>query len=168
MEQFDLFNQKFRRRKPHPPKEWKIIALRDCPMPSHMSMCDNKEAAALYWKLHVATHPHFNPECECLAVLMLNARHRIKGHTLISTGTLDSIMVHPRDVFRTAIIAASAALVLMHNHPSGDPNPSEADIRATRDMIRAGQLLKIEVLDHVIVGNGSTASLRELGFFYAP
>ena len=57
------------------------------------------------------------------------------------------------------------ALVLMHNHPSGDPTPSEADIRVTRDLIRAGQLLKIEVLDHVIIGNPKHASLRELGYF---
>lgn len=54
----------------------------------------------------------------------------------------------------------------MHNHPSGDPTPSEADIKVTRDMIRAGQLLKIEVLDHVIIGSGKRASLRELGYFY--
>jgi len=59
--------------------------------------------------------------------------------------------VHPREVFRSAVIVAAAAVVLMHNHPSGEPQPSEADIKVTRDLIRAGQLLKIEVLDHVIV-----------------
>jgi len=69
-------------------------------------------------------------------------------------------------VFRAAIIAASAAIVLMHNHPSGEPTPSEADIKVTRDLIRAGQLIKIEVLDHVIVGLNSHASLRTLGYFY--
>jgi DNA repair protein RadC len=63
-------------------------------------------------------------------------------------------------------VAAAAAVILMHNHPSGDPSPSEGDIRVTRDLIRAGQLLKIEVLDHVIVGAGEKrASLRELGYF---
>jgi DNA repair protein RadC len=65
------------------------------------------------------------------------------------------------------VIAAAAAIVLMHNHPSGEPQPSEADIKVTRDLIRAGQLLKIEVLDHVILGNPSHCSLRELGYFYS-
>ena len=62
-------------------------------------------------------------------------------------------------------MTSAAALVLTHNHPSGEPTPSEADIKVTRDLIRAGQLLKIEVLDHVILGNPRHASLRELGFF---
>ena len=62
---------------------------------------------------------------------------------------------------------AAAAVVLMHNHPSGDATPSEADIKVTRDLIRAGQLLKIELLDHVIIGNPNRCSLRELGYFYS-
>ena len=70
------------------------------------------------------------------------------------------------------MIGAAAAIVLMHNHPSGDPTPSEADIKVTRDLIRGGQLLKIEVLDHVVMGQASEgqkgyASLRELGYFFA-
>ena len=76
-------------------------------------------------------------------------------------------IVHPREVFRCAIIAAAAKIALIHNHPSGEPQPSEADIKVTRDLIRAGQLLKIEVLDHVIVGNPTHSSLRELGYFYS-
>jgi DNA repair protein RadC len=90
----------------------------------------------------------------------------------ISQGTLDTILVHARDVFRAAIIGNAAALVLVHNHPSGDPTPSEADIRVTRDLIRAGQLLKIELLDHVILGRATQqrtkdwVSLRELGYFH--
>ena len=72
---------------------------------------------------------------------------------------------HPREVFRVAIVACASAIVLMHNHPSGEPEPSEADIKVTRDLIRAGQLLKIEVTDHVIIGNPNHCSLRELGYF---
>jgi DNA repair protein RadC len=79
---------------------------------------------------------------------------------------MDTILVHPREVFRIAIIAGASAVVLMHNHPSGEPQPSEADIKVTRDLIRAGELVKIEVLDHVIVGNPNHCSLRELGYFY--
>ena len=96
---------------------------------------------------------------------MLNTRRRVKGHYLVSIGTMDSVLVSPREVFRLAIMTSAAALVLTHNHPSGDPSPSEADIRVTRDLIRAGQLLKIEVLDHVVMGNPNHSSLRELGYF---
>jgi len=87
---------------------------------------------------------------------------------MVSTGTLDTILVHPREAFKIAIALSASAIVLAHNHPSGDPSPSEADIRVTRDLIRAGQLLKIEVLDHVIVGfAGQFTSLRTLGYFYS-
>jgi DNA repair protein RadC len=110
---------------------------------------------------------------ETFQVLLLNTRRRlIRVVKVISDGTLDTILVHPREVFRAAIAANAAAIVLVHNHPSGDPTPSEADIKVTRDLIRAGQLLKIEVLDHVIIGRATPdrpkdyASLRELGYFY--
>ena len=98
---------------------------------------------------------------------MLNTRRRVKGHQLVSIGTLDTILIHPREVFRLAIMTCASAIVLIHNHPSGEATPSEADIKVTRDLIRAGQLLKIEVLDHVVMGNPNHCSLRELGYFYA-
>jgi DNA repair protein RadC len=110
---------------------------------------------------------------EVFQVLLLNTRRRLIGKpTKVADGTLDTILVHPREVFRPAIEANAAAVVLVHNHPSGDPAPSEADIKVTRDLIRAGQLLKIEVLDHVILGRATPErpkdylSLRELGYFY--
>jgi DNA repair protein RadC len=109
---------------------------------------------------------------ETFQILLLNTRRRLLRVEDISHGTLDTILVHPREVFRSAIAANAAAIVLVHNHPSGDPTPSEADIKVTRDLIRAGQLLKIEVLDHVIIGRATPdrpkdyASLRELGYFY--
>jgi len=147
------------------PKEFKVMALRDCPVPSDMLVCETPQQVADYWRLHIATTPQFNPECECMAVLMLNTRNRVKGHQLLTIGTLDTILVHPREVFRCAIIAAAAKIALIHNHPSGEPTPSEADIKVTRDLVPAGQLLKIEVLDHVIVGNPNRCSLRERGYF---
>src|SRR3569833_2302327 len=73
----------------------------------------------------------------------------------------------PTRNFPDCLITAASALVVMHNHPSGESTPSEADIKGTRDLIRAGQLLKIELLDHVIVGNGNRSSLRKLGYFYS-
>lgn len=136
-------------------------------MPDQMQLIDQPQKAADYWRAHISTHPYFNPECECFVVLLLNTRRRAKGHHFVSVGTMDTLLVHPREVFRVAIIAAAASVVVMHNHPSGEPTPSEADIKVTRDLIRAGQLLKIDVCDHVIVGNLTHCSLRELGYFYS-
>src|ERR1017187_6116680 len=108
---------------------------------------------------------------ETFQVLLLNTRRRLIRVAEISDGTLDTLLVHPREVFEKAISASAAAVVLVHNHPSGDPTPSEADIKVTRDLIRAGQLLKIEVLDHVILGRSTQerpqdyVSLRALGYF---
>ena len=148
------------------PKEYKVTALRDCPVPNGMLVCETPEQAAAYWRLHIETHPYFNPECECFAVLLLNTRKRVKGHCLVSIGTMDTVLVHPREVFRTAIISSAASIALMHNHPSMDSTPSEADIKVTRDLIRAGQLLKIEVLDHIVMGKPNFCSLRSQGYFY--
>jgi DNA repair protein RadC len=150
---------------PATPYEYKITALRECPMPDTLALCDDPPKAADYWRRHIPTHPYFNPEVECLVVLILNTRRRVKGHYLVATGTADTILIHPREVFRLAVMTSASAIVVLHNHPSGDPSPSEADIRVTRDLIRAGQLLKIEVLDHVVIGNPNHQSLRALGYF---
>jgi DNA repair protein RadC len=110
---------------------------------------------------------------EQLQVVLLNARRKLIKVEMISQGLVDSLLVHPREVFRAAIAANACAVVLVHNHPSGDPSPSEADLRVTRDLIRAGQLLKIEVMDHVILGHCTEGnrkgyiSLREKGLFFA-
>jgi DNA repair protein RadC len=111
-------------------------------------------------------------DVENFQVVVLNTRRKLIRVDNISQGTLDTILVHPREVFKPAIAANAAAIVVVHNHPSGDPTPSEADIKVTRDLIRAGQLLKIDVLDHVILGRTTQertrdyVSLRELGYFY--
>ena len=78
---------------------------------------------------------------------------------------MPAIAPGPRSLGRAAVIASAHSVILIYNHPSGDSNPSEADIRVTRDLIRAGQVIKIEVLDHVIVGRENHRSLRELGYF---
>lgn len=131
-------------------------------------LLDTPERVADYLREHMR---HFNKEQ--FIVLLLNTRRRLVKQEELSQGTLDTILVHARDVFRSAIAANAAAIILVHNHPSGDPTPSEADIKVTRDLIRAGQLLKIELLDHVILGHATQervtdwASLRELGYFYS-
>ena len=112
-------------------------------------------------------------QVEVFLVILLNARRRLISVEKVSQGTVDATVAHAREVFRTAITSNASAIILAHNHPSGDPTPSDADIRVTRDLIRAGQVLHLEVLDHVIVGRPGVAggreyvSLRELGLFYA-
>jgi DNA repair protein RadC len=107
---------------------------------------------------------------EVLQLVLVNTRRRLLAVQNISHGTLDTILVHAREVFAAAIAHRASAIILAHNHPSGDPTPSEADIKVTRDLVRAGQLLNINVLDHIILGQATTErpkdflSLRELGY----
>jgi len=152
-------------------KEFKLIALRDCPIPNALSICETPHQAVEYWRLNLATHPYFDSNRECLAVLILNSRLRLKGHVLVGIGTIDTVLTDAREVFRTAIVAGAYAIILMHNHPSGDSSPSGGDIATTSRMIKAGGVLGIDVLDHLIVTGQNPAcpkgysSLRELGYF---
>ena len=101
---------------------------------------------------------------EVFAVALLTVRHRVLGLHTVSVGCLTSSLVHPREVFKPAILAGCAALLLTHNHPSGAPEPSAEDIALTRRLASGGQLLGIEVLDHLILGEaGRFVSLRERG-----
>lgn len=104
---------------PSQPQEWKIVSLRECPPSDQLQICDTAEHAADYWRLHIPQHPYFNPEIECLVVLILNTRRKVKGHHFVATGTMDTILVHPREVFRLAIMTSASAIIVMHNHPSG-------------------------------------------------
>jgi DNA repair protein RadC len=147
----------------NPPHEFKVLRVRECIAPSEM--IDTPERAAEYWRTNIPRADWFDPCKEAFIVLILNTRRRILGHNLVAIGSLDSVTVAPREVFAPILAAAGHAAILMHNDPSHDPTPSEADIKVTRDLIRAGQLLKIEILDHVIVGGDQHVSLRTLGFF---
>jgi hypothetical protein len=80
-----------------------------------MQQCETPDQAAAYWKAHIANRPYFNSEYECLAVFILNTRRRIKGRYLVSIGTMDTILCHPRQVFRLAIMAGAAAIISAHN-----------------------------------------------------
>jgi len=108
---------------------------------------------------------------EHFQVACLNTRRRLIATEIVGKGLVDSVLVHPREVFAPAIALRAHSVVLVHNHPSGDPTPSEADIRMTRDMIRAGRILRIEVLDHIILGTATPErvrdyySLKELGLW---
>ena len=95
--------------------------------------------------------------------LFLSTKNRINGIHEVSIGTLNAAVVHPREVFKAAILSNSAAVILVHNHPSGDPSPSPEDIQLTRQLVEAGKLLDMPVLDHVIIGNRRYSSLKERG-----
>jgi DNA repair protein RadC len=95
--------------------------------------------------------------------LLLNTRHRVLREVAVTRGILDASLVHPREVFRLAVVEGAAGVILVHNHPSGDPTPSPEDRAVTRQLAEAGRALGIPVLDHVIVGDGSWRSLAEDG-----
>jgi DNA repair protein RadC len=97
---------------------------------------------------------------EHFVVLLLNARHEMQCREVISIGSLNASIVHPREVFQPAILHSAAAVVLVHNHPSGDPEPSEEDLSITKRLVQVGEVVGISVLDHVIVGVRGVVSLR--------
>ena len=96
-------------------------------------------------------------------MILLDARHRVLRSEMISQGTLTASLVHPREVFRPALRDAAAALVLVHNHPSGDPTPSAEDREVTARLANAGEILGVQVLDHIVVAERGYSSLREQG-----
>ncbi len=107
-------------------------------------------------------HPRLRDEKhENFIVLMLNTKNHIIGEETISKGTIDSSIIHPREVFRPAIKNSTSRIILIHNHPSGDPTPSKADKRITQSIIEAGKVLGIQVIDHIIVGDGKYTTWSE-------
>ena len=97
---------------------------------------------------------------EHFVIVLLNRKNGIIGINTVSVGDLSSSIVHPREVFKPAIVAGAASIILAHNHPSGDPKPSLVDVRVTKRIKEAGDILGINVLDHVIIGDGCYESLK--------
>ncbi len=100
---------------------------------------------------------------EQFRVVLLNTKNRMVGVELVSVGSLNESIVHPREIFKPAVRKSAAAVILAHNHPSGDPSPSPEDVDVTRRLIEAGRILGIEVLDHIVVGEERFVSMREAG-----
>ena len=149
--------------------EFKVMRLQESPTENDVIDCP--ELVVAYLREQMKSSTQYNPDVENLMVTYLNTRHRPIGWQVISTGTIDTLLVHPREIFKGAIVVNSASIVLAHNHPSGDATPSEADIKITRNLIKAGELLRIPVQDHLVLGNTTATSkgycsLRELGYFY--
>jgi DNA repair protein RadC len=101
---------------------------------------------------------------EYFVVLMLDTKNRVIGLNTVHIGTINSSLVSTRETFKPALLANATAVILAHNHPSGDPTPSPEDVAVTRKLVEAGQLLDIEVLDHIIIGDeGRSVSLKDRG-----
>ncbi len=102
---------------------------------------------------------------EVMRLLILDTKHQVIATPIVSVGTLNASMVHPREIFKDCIRRSAAAVIVVHNHPSGDPSPSSDDIQVTKRLRRAGEILGIDVLDHIIIGDNRFVSLKEEGFF---
>ena len=116
------------------------------------------EDAAAYARqqLSMETKEHF-------CILLLNTKNHVTGWHVISIGSLTASIVHPREVFAPAIVHHAASIILVHNHPSGDPSPSREDISVTQRLVKAGKIMDIPVLDHIIIGDNRFISLKEKG-----
>lgn len=113
--------------------------------------------------VYEAFREHFQSlDREQFLAVILDGKNRILGLNLVATGTLTSALVHPRELFKPAILANAASLILVHNHPSGDPDPSAEDKALTARLKEAGELIGIRILDHVVIGDDRYVSLAEL------
>jgi DNA repair protein RadC len=115
---------------------------------------DSPEAAAAYWRRVIAVKSWFDAEKEHMVVLILSTKFAVQGHSLVSIGSMNETIAHPREIFRAAVAGGAYAIIVIHNHPSGDPSPSNSDVSLTRHLEECGKLLQIRMLDHVIMGCG--------------
>ena len=137
------------------------IARRTTPGPNGQHpLVESLDAAAALVRPHLV-----DKKKEHFVALLLDNRHRLIRLSPIAIGSLSATLVHPRELFKEAIVASAAAVILAHNHPSGDPDPSAHDLEITRRLADAGALLGIEVVDHLIVGAAGVVSLRAAGCF---
>jgi DNA repair protein RadC len=127
-----------------------------CP-PARLQFVNPRDAAA-YLLPQFGARP-----VEQFGLMMLDTKHRLIRTSIVSVGTLDSSPAHPREIFREAASACAAAIVLFHNHPSGDPVPSRDDVELTRRLVQAGEIMGIDVIDHVILADTRYFSFREAG-----
>ncbi len=118
-----------------------------CPM-------DKPEAAYRLWQEVIAHDSCHEPDKEHLVVVLLNTKLRLIGYHVVSVGSLNESIAHPREIFRAAIVAGAYGIILMHNHPSGDCSPSDTDRKMTSRVEKAAEIIQIRLLDHVVVGAG--------------
>jgi len=138
---------------------YKITLVRDGSQPSEVKQINSPQEAVSLLRAYLegADREHF-----CVA--LLDIKNRVIGINTVSVGSLNATVVHPREVFKPAVLANAAGVILFHNHPSGDPTPSREDVELTGRMVQAGDILGICVHDHLVVTEEGYASLKELGF----
>lgn len=138
--------------------QWvRLVKEPDPTQPDPVRICGPKDVFALL-------HPRASAELvECFYTILLNSQSRVLAMSEVTRGILNSSLVHPREVFRLALVYPCAGIILAHNHPSGDPTPSAEDRLVTRQMMDAGKLLDVPVLDHIIIGADRYVSFAEAG-----
>lgn len=134
--------------------EIKVLTVRDCTVQEEQAKWANDPQAVVdLFRSVTASAPWFDPEKECVVVFVLNRRNRVVGHNLVSLGSATAALCSPREVLRPVLALAGTAFVLCHNHPSGDPAASPADITLTRSIRTAAATMEFDFLDHVIIGD---------------
>lgn len=138
---------------------------------TEFGIIDEPDAAVKFFRDVVEKDPEYEPDQEQLVVLCLSVRKHLKHWRRVALGTATSVDAHPGDILRPVIVTGAPAFIIMHNHPSGDPSPSEEDIRFTRQLMNASSVMNKRFLDHVVVGRKATdnkghCSLKELGYFH--
>ena len=132
--------------------EFKVVCLRDSGLSRRDRCCYQPAHVARLWRKVVNRAPWFDESKESAVVFLLDVHHRLIGFNLVSVGSLDTCLAGAREVFRPAIVAAAANVVLAHNHPSGSTAPSVADVMAAKALQEAGKIIGIPILDSVIIG----------------
>ena len=116
------------------------------------SILDKPPAIYEFWKTLIAVKPDFEPEKENVFAIMVNTRFQPIAYNLVALGSLNECIAHPREIFRPAIVSGAFGFAMTHNHPSGDPSPSEADRRLTSRIKEGAEILRLNFLDHVVIG----------------
>ena len=143
---------------------WRISSVCEAPIEPQRREMEYPSQVLAIWNEYVVRHPAYSPDQEAFVVFCLNRRNRLLGWQLIGLGTVHSCLVHPREVFRPAIVAAASAVLCAHNHPSGDPAPSSADLQITRQLSSAARAVEIPLIDHVVVGKAEADPVG-LGYY---
>lgn len=150
-QQADMFADEPTKGKSYSVPEVRVMTLREAAMETQ-PILRTPDVATRFFNDVVQRSDWFDTEKECVVVAYMNRRDRLAGFTMVSLGTQTSCLLAPREVFRAAIVANACSIILFHNHPSGDPAPSAADVQVTRQIREAAKTLDVVFLDHVIVG----------------
>lgn len=137
--------------------EVKIMVVKESENKYTMGMPEDIKA---FWENEIKKASWFQDEKECFIVLIMDTSNQIKTYNLVTMGLIDRSIIHPREVFRPAIIAGATKIIVCHNHPSGQTEPSEDDIAITKKLVDAGKIIGIKLVDHIIIGNGLYSFLR--------